>query len=350
MQRRPADPAITAVDARQWTQRVGAFAGVPALIERLGGNASAVLTAAGLTPEALSDPEGRVPYSACLSLLGIAAEQTGCPHFGLLTGRMCHLAELGVVGEVARHSPTVGRALESLTGHQHLHADGGLTFLLHRGGYVDLGYASLCGSSRGGAHMYDAVLAACMNVMEELYGPEWLPYEVLLPRSKPRDIAQYRALFKVVPHFDSDQCALRFPAQDLSRPVAAADPARRRVAEQRLALLARPQLVPQVYRALRKLMLEDRHSGDDVARVLGMHRRTLNRRLKEQGVTFQEILDEVRFDAARDLLANSDIHLDDIAAALGYAAVTPFMRTFRRWSGTTPGRWRRQERGGHAVA
>ena len=77
-----------------------------------------------------------------------------------------------------------------------------------------------------------------------------------------------------------------------------------------------------------------------------MHRRTLNRRLKAEGTTFQRVLDEVRFDIARDLLSNSNVHLDDIAATLGYAAVTPFMRTFRRWSGTTPGQWRRSVRNG----
>ncbi len=91
-------------------------------------------------------------------------------------------------------------------------------------------------------------------------------------------------------------------------------------------------------------MLENRHSGDDLAQMLSIHRRTLNRRLKAEGTTFQRVLDEVRFDIARDLLSNSNVHLDDIAATLGYAAVTPFMRTFRRWSGTTPGQWRRSVR------
>ncbi len=91
-------------------------------------------------------------------------------------------------------------------------------------------------------------------------------------------------------------------------------------------------------------MLENRHSGDDLAQMLMMHRRTLNRRLKAEGTTFQRVLDDVRFEVARDLLTNTNVHLDDVAATLGYAAVTPFMRTFRRWSGTTPGQWRRSMR------
>ena len=89
------------------------------------------------------------------------------------------------------------------------------------------------------------------------------------------------------------------------------------------------------------MILDDRHSGDDVARLLSLHRRTLNRRLHALGTTYQQVLDQVRFDIARQLLATSDVSLDDIAATLGYAGVSPFMRTFRRWAGETPGRWRR---------
>ena len=76
--------------------------------------------------------------------------------------------------------------------------------------------------------------------------------------------------------------------------------------------------------------------------MLAMHRRTLNRRLKAQGMTFQEILDQVRYEVARELLAETQVAIDDIAAALGYASVSPFVRSFGRWSGTTPGRWRRR--------
>jgi AraC-like DNA-binding protein len=49
----------------------------------------------------------------------------------------------------------------------------------------------------------------------------------------------------------------------------------------------------------------------------------------------------VRFEIARELLADTDVAIDDISAVLGYASVSPFVRSFRRWSGTTPGRWRR---------
>jgi AraC-like DNA-binding protein len=89
------------------------------------------------------------------------------------------------------------------------------------------------------------------------------------------------------------------------------------------------------------LLLKGHCSGDDVAQILAMHRRTLNRRLKAQGTTFQATLGEVRYTVARELLRESSLVLDDIAAALGYTSVSTLIRSFKRWSGTSPARWRR---------
>lgn len=327
--------------ARGWTQRVGALVVLPELIRQLGADPDRIVRDAGLHPAVLSSPENRVSYAAIGSVLGQAAEQTGCDHLGLLAGRMFTLSSLGVLSALVRHADTVGRALDALTVHQHLNSEGGLAFLLRRGDYVDFGYAIYQTGAKGSAHLYDVALAAGMNVMSEIAGPRWKPYEVLLPRSRPVHAAQYRAFFKVMPAFDAELCALRFPASDLALPVAGADADLYRQAERSARRAGAPDFLQRVYRGLRVLMLDNRHSGDDLAQLLAMHRRTLNRRLKAQGTTFQRVLDDVRYEIARELLADTQVPLDDIAATLGYAAVTPFMRTFRRWSGTTPGRWRR---------
>jgi AraC-like DNA-binding protein len=123
--------------------------------------------------------------------------------------------------------------------------------------------------------------------------------------------------------------------------VEGADPAKLQIARERAACVPPGDLLQQTRRAMREMLLLDKHSGEDLAKMMAMHRRTLNRRLKAEGTTFQQVLDSVRFTVARELLATSAISLDDIAATLGYAAVSPFMRAFARWSGTTPGHWRR---------
>lgn len=325
----------------EWSQRVGGFTAVPALIRQMGLDPGALLDDVGLARDSLEEPEQRVPYAAIGALLHAAARLTKCPHFGLLCGRAWHLSHLGRVGELMRNSPTVGEALQTLTAHQHLHSDGGLAFLLEHGGVVDLGYAVYQPGVVGADQIYDAMMAGGCNFLRELLGADWTPSEVHFPLSKPWNVEPYRHLFRAPLRFDSEFCALRFHDHQLAQLVRGADPLKLHLAEHATDSVGRGELLPQVYGTLRVQLLSGHSSGDAVAEELAMHRRTLNRRLEQQGVTFRGVLDQVRFEVAGQLLADSHMPIDDIAATLGYASVSPFMRSFRRWSGTTPGRWRR---------
>jgi AraC-like DNA-binding protein len=206
---------------------------------------------------------------------------------------------------------------------------------------MDAGYAIYHAGLTHTDQYYDAVLAGTFNFLRELAGPAWLPAEIFVSHGRPRDVAPYRRLLKVQPRFDAEFCAIRFDARWLKQPVEHSDPVRRQAALARLERAGRGDFLDQAMRAVRTVLLHGKHSGDDVAQTLSMHRRTLNRRLKAHGTTFQRMLDQVRFDVACHLLSESNIALDDVAATLGYAGVSPFMRTFRRWAGTTPGQWRR---------
>jgi len=332
--------AALATYIRDWTQRVGGLTRLPALVRQCGADPAALIAAAGIEADAFDEPEGRVAYAALSRLLNEAAVRTQRPHFGLLAGAMQPPHELGLAAQLALNAPTVRNAIETFVVYQHLNSAGGLTFVLERGGQVDFGYAIYHPEVQATRVLYDTLLAASLNFMRALCGPAWVPSEVLIPYAQPDDVAPYRSLFKAPLRFDQEISALRFPARFMEQRVVGADPIRFSAAR-RLAETTGPgELVQQVFRALRVLMLSGDHAGDEVASMLTMHRRTLNRRLKAEGTTFRHVLDQVRFDVARQLLSESRISLDDIAAALGYADVRPFMRTFRRWSGTPPGQWR----------
>lgn len=324
-----------------WWQRVGGLTGVPALMRALDIDPPAVLAGAGLAPDALDEPGNRISFDAFGRVLQSAARSADYGHFGLIAGRMSHLDDLGPLSELVRHSSTVAEALHHLTLYQHLNGDGGLTFATRQGPLVEVGYAIYYPGAAGPDQIYDWALASLFNYLRELCGPSWLPVQVLVPHAAPVDAVHYRSFFKVVPQWDSEICALRFPAHWLDRPIDGADPARRSKALGVVDAGAKPNPLQQAYRALRGALLTGRSSGNDVAHALSMHRRTLNRRLQACGTTFQDLLDEVRCEVARQLLCYSNVALDDVAASLGYAGVSPFMRSFRRWTGSTPGRMRR---------
>ena len=96
----------------------------------------------------------------------------------------------------------------------------------------------------------------------------------------------------------------------------------------------------QVRSVLRTALVTGQAGAEQVAALFGMHSRTLNRRLNAFGTHFRVLVDEGRFEIARQLLENSAMEIGRIAWLLGYAEPSAFTRAFRRWSGTTPARWR----------
>jgi AraC-like DNA-binding protein len=260
---------------------------------------------------------------------------------------MLQLSDLGPLGVIVRNCGTVREALAALVAHQHLDSEGALAVLVESGATTELGYAIYHPHACGTDHIYDCALAAMLNYLRELCGDGFAPSEILVPHARRPDVRPYRALFRCNPRFNAEVCAIRFPSRWMDRSIVGSgtpDP-------DAAAMAADPQpteLLQQVFRAMCRLLFEGRASGDDVARALGMNRRTLNRRLKARGVTFQCVLDEMRFGVARHLLSTSEIGLDDVAAKLGYAGTSPFTRTFNRWAGTAPGRWRQISRGAAA--
>jgi AraC-like DNA-binding protein len=93
-------------------------------------------------------------------------------------------------------------------------------------------------------------------------------------------------------------------------------------------------------RVLRTELLRGTCSATTVARFFSMHRRTLHRHLRMEGLAFRQVADEIRYEIACELLENTDMALRQVAAALQYSELSAFTRAFRRWSGQSPSAWR----------
>ncbi|WP_445500507.1 helix-turn-helix domain-containing protein [Microvirga sp. G4-2] len=99
-------------------------------------------------------------------------------------------------------------------------------------------------------------------------------------------------------------------------------------------------LTEDLRRVLRTELLRETCSAAAIARLFSMHRRTLNRHLRTEGLAFRQLTNEIRFEIACELLENTDMALSQVAAALKYSEPSAFTRAFRRWSGRTPSEWR----------
>jgi AraC-like DNA-binding protein len=326
---------------------VGPAAEIPALLATFGADAEEVIAAADLDPRLFDSPDDQISMRALERLLLLCAERTNCPHFGLLVGQRTTLASLGILGRLMKSSATLGHALRSLESHLPVRARGGLVQLEVDDGIAVLSYCPYETSGEGAGQICDGALAAIMQVLRALCGPAWAPAEVLMPRRVPASLDPYRPLFRAPVRFNQELAALVFPAEWLDHPLSGANPIIHRRFEQHTAALERScplSAADELRRQLRRDLMKAKCSSVTMAQRFSVHRRTLNRHLKADGTGFKMIRDELRSGIARQLLADTDLPLVQIAAALDFSEPAAFTHAFRRWSGgVAPSVWRAQK-------
>jgi AraC-like DNA-binding protein len=316
-------------------------------LREFGVEPAAALAGAGLACDALDHPDNLLTYKAAGELLKHSASLTGCKHFGLLAGQHLSPASLGSLGELIERSDNVRSALNSLIDHLHLQTRGGFPTLDRLGSLAAFGYAIYLLDTPGTALGYDHVMAFQFNILKAVCGPFWRPTEVWFAHARPQDPRPYQRLFNCTLRFDADRCALLFDPRWLDKPPMRSDAAhhgqlQREILAQEMASPRDP--VDQVRRTLRTMVLDGLATEDALADRFSMSRRTLNRMLAARSTSYKKLLDESRYEVARQLLADTDLSAVELAGSLGYSDATAFNRAFRRWTSLPPGAWREKVR------
>lgn len=329
------------------TLRVAPLLGLPGLLAAHGLNADTVIREAGCDPACLHDPENTISFSATGHLLVHVEAITGCPHIGLELCRSMGPEVLGPVGQAMRHAPDVGTALRYMIQHLHLHDRGAVPFLRENGSHSMLGYTIFYPLIPGTEHIYDGALTIVHNVLTEFLGPGWRATKVCLFRHQPRNITPYRQHFCTRLHFAAEHAAVVFPSCQLHHPLPEADPDTYHRAQceiDSLEALGGGSVAPRVRRLLRQLLATGCAPEDlrleRIAERFALHPRTLNRRLRAQGTAFNALLEQTRYEIARQLLRDTRLQTAEIAVNLGYADSAVFSHAFRRWSGVAATTWR----------
>ena len=333
---------IQAVPAEPFV-RVGPLMSIPSLLREFDCAPEQILGEAGLNLAQFEDPDTEIPFLAGSKMLARCVTATGCQNFALLIGERAGSSSLGLAGFILRFAPDVGTALNALLRHLELHDQGGVPVVTTQGEVSSLGYAITLPGVEAADQIYDLSTAMACNIMRDLCGQNWNPTEVLLARRQSPDISPYKSFFRAPLRFEAEQSAVTFPTQLLEHPLTSADPELFRHLEKEADILHDRQPVNttgQVRRLLRKSLLSGQSTVNDIASQLGMHERTMHRRLEKEGTNFRRELEGIRYDMARQLLSKSKTPISGIASSLGYAEASTFIRSFRRWSGTTPAQWR----------
>jgi AraC-like DNA-binding protein len=332
--------------AKDFTVRLGATIALIPVLESLGVNPTRLLTEAGADVSLFNSPDNWVSYRARNHWVAHCVKQTGCHHLGLLVGQRNTLQSLGLIGLLAKYSPDVESALRDLVRHFHLHLRGGGVTFSVEGRSAMLGFETWVPGAEANDQIEDAALASAFNFLRALCGPAWNATEVRFAHRKPADVRPYRAFFRAPLLFEDEVNAVVFPSSWLRHRSPQQEPGIRRFLERHVEALETQfgnDFPDQVRSVLRTALLTDRGSADQVAALFSMHSRTLHRRLAASGTNFRALVDECRFTIACQMLTDTRSDVSKIADMLNYADANSFTRAFRRWSGTTPATWRRQQ-------
>jgi AraC-like DNA-binding protein len=337
--------------------------GLDAYLRSRGADAGEALRRAGLSPGDLTDPDRRVPLIRYLELLEICADLLADPQFGLKFGAQYEPRHAGVVGNVALAARTVGEAFETIGRYLPTMVDAtvhgldiseGMAFVYSY--YID----PLMMSYRQKADW--AIAFACNLMRVGLGDPRWTPQEVLLPQLAEETPAERRIRAAIMGdriRTGHPWAGIRFEAGLLARPMATADAMiaslMRHYGDLRLAALPEPLgEIETLRREIARLLVRNGGAGggaggsgsegggiEALARATGTSVRTLQRRLKDAGLNYSDLQDDVRRTLALNLLENEALALAEIAFSLGYSEASAFNHAFRRWVGQSPGQYRR---------
>lgn len=317
---------------------------LPGLLRDLDADVDAVFRGSGVGPGELS-PDLRLPFPDLLDLLERAAQVSACPHIGLLLGlRFDLVRHHGLIGALMKTAPTIKQALVDFVTWQPGYSSGAMVYLNRLGDEYELGYATYAVSSPGTRVLYDVVVGVARRMVHDLTGGTVAPIEARLSRGAEDDGAIYGRLLRMPVRFNQPRTGVILEATAMGTAPPGADTVER----QRLLALIQdaawttgPDFAAKVSHAIRHQLHYDGPSMPAVAGELGLHPRTLRRRLHDEGQTFERLRDGVRFAVARELLGLTDIPVAEVGAFLGFETPGVFSRAFRRWSGTSPSRWRR---------
>jgi AraC-like DNA-binding protein len=324
--------------------RAAVIHGFDQLVEELGGDYRKVANQAGLDMGACEDPNTLIPSMIVKHILDYSARETGCSHFGLLLAEH-HDQEshLGLLGQVIQSSPTLGVALEDGFNFISLHT-GASIWQLHTSDEVTyITYALVEGAESGSEQIQQFVMTSLWQLLHTITAHQWRPTMINFSFKKPADMAPYRRTFGIPIMFNSDFCGVIFHSSDLKIEL----PEQNENLHDALRLYAaevakrKPLGFSEQIRILIRKNLEiHKVNAEAVTQFMPFEKRTMQRRLREEGTSYRSLLNEVRVELAKDWLSNSDIPITRLAERLQYSGLATMTRAFKTQTGFTPKAWR----------
>ena len=304
-----------------------------------------LLVRVGLTPELIADPDERLSVRSQVRLLEEAAIALKDDRIGFTLAREFDLREIGLIYYVMASSQTLGEGLKRLARYSKV-TNEALVFGYREGNSLTISLSYSGVPRHSDRHQIEFCMFAVLRICRALTGQNLVPKHFSIAHHRSEGISEMARFVGTKVEFgaDADEFDLNVDARGL--PLIHADSYLNELLLKscEAALADRKsemsQLRTRVENAVSSLLPHGKVLVEDVARGLGMSERTLVRRLSDEGLSFTEILQQLRRDLAVRYLTDRKLHVSKIAWLLGFQEVSAFTHAFKRWTGKTPSQMR----------
>lgn len=326
--------------------RVSALIGYRELVVSLGGQPEKLLKRFHIEPGTLDRDENRIPYRTIIHLMEVTATELKCPDFGMRLAQQQGLEVLGPIAIIGLNSTTVGDAMAAMIEHIAFYSPA-VVSTIDRTTDPRRPRITFDTTVKGEPHKRQTIELAVGIIHRDfqmLCNGHFVADRILFRHSSPLPKSVYRKHFGTRVDLEQEVNAVVVRAEDMDRPLNGANPYLKQVIADYVRQSAHSNALDfdaQVAFLVRRLLPSRGCNLARIAEHLCVHERTLQRRLKESALVFEEIVDSIRRERAEELLKDSRLSMSQVAAMLGYVGDASLNRSCQRWFGTTPLRVRK---------
>jgi AraC-like DNA-binding protein len=271
----------------------------------------------------------------------VALEATGDPAFGVKLAKYFPHTTFHALGYGLSASSTLKEAFERVQRYSHVVSDA-MAYRFYRCGSEYHFLMEPLTDVR--VESVDALVGMYLRMCRSLIGRGFSPLAIELRRPRPAVLDDFERLWRAPLRFNAEVNRLRFDQESMERLLDSANPELARLSDaisaRYLARIERHNIEARVRTVLTRRLQQNEPTQEEVADILNVSARTLQRKLGDCGTSFKEILDETRYALALAYLSEPQRSVAEITHRLGFSCSSAFTRAFRRWTGCSPTDWR----------
>ena len=284
-------------------------------------------------------------YELADKLVRSLAKISGKHYCGMMMGIRQDIRFLGIIGYLMQQSNNVLDALLALSKHLSIHSPTPVK-IEDYGRLSSINYINILPFDRQ-SYTNEVAMTQAMVIMKAICGNQFKPEAVHFNHTRMSDITQYKKIFKAPIYFEQARTEFIYDSALNKQPILKADPLLKEILIKQIEQIQTEELTDlrsQVEILIRRSLQSQRYQINHIAKHLSLHPRTLQRKLKGDGISYSEIVENIRKEVATERLENSNITIMQLSDYLGYKDNTAFTRAFKKWFGETPVQWRKKQK------